>query len=178
MLKIKVEENESGSGNQSAGDQKIFELENEKDNWTIDKVLFDGDIVKLRDNHYHAIWNNKSYNIEVIDSNVADKTFQLLINGQLLKTAAKDQFDLLLESMGMQAKAVQKINNVKAPMPGLIQSVAVAEGDAVSKGDTLLVLVAMKMENVIKSAGDGVVKSLKVTSGEIVEKNQVMLEFQ
>ena len=178
MLKIKVEENELGSGHKPAGDQQIFELEKEKDNWTIDKVLFDGDIVKLRDNHYHAVWNNKSYNIEVIDSNVVDKTFQLLINGQLIKTAAKDQFDLLLESMGMQAKAVQKINNVKAPMPGLIQSVAVAEGDAVSKGDTLLVLVAMKMENVIKSAGDGVVKSLKVTSGEIVEKNQVMLEFQ
>ena len=173
MLKVIVEGNHSGEDQ-----EKVFELEQEKDNWFINKDLFSGDVVRIRENHYHVIWNNQSYNIEVIDSNFADKTFQLLINGQLLKTAAKDQFDLLLESMGMQAKAVQKINNVKAPMPGLIQSVAVAEGDAVSKGDTLLVLVAMKMENVIKSAGDGIVKSLKVTSGEIVEKNQVMLEFQ
>ena len=178
MLKITVDGNESGSGDLPVGNQKISELEKEKDNWTIDKVLFDGDIVKLKENHYHAIWNNKSYNIEVIDSNLSDKTFQLLINGQLLTTTAKDQFDLLLEGMGMQAKAVQKINHVKAPMPGLIQSIAVVEGDTVSKGDMLLVLVAMKMENVIKSAGDGIVKSLKVTAGETVEKNQVMLEFQ
>jgi biotin carboxyl carrier protein len=46
-------------------------------------------------------------------------------------------------------------------MPGLIQSVAVSEGDLIHKGDTLLILVAMKMENVIKSSGSGVIKSLK-----------------
>jgi biotin carboxyl carrier protein len=77
----------------------------------------------------------------------------------------------------MQNGPSQKINNVKAPMPGLIQSIAVAEGDSISKGDNLLVLVAMKMENVIKSSGSGVIKTLKVMSGQIVEKNQVLLEF-
>jgi biotin carboxyl carrier protein len=62
-------------------------------------------------------------------------------------------------------------------MPGLIQSIAVAEGDSIAKGDNLLVLVAMKMENVIKSSGSGIIKTLKVMPGQIVEKNQVLLEF-
>jgi acetyl/propionyl-CoA carboxylase alpha subunit len=90
----------------------------------------------------------------------------------------KDRIDLLLEGMGLHAKVTNKINHLKAPMPGLIHSVAVKEGDKVSKGDILLVLVAMKMENVIKAAGDGTVKSMKIIAGQTVEKNQVMLEFE
>ena len=102
----------------------------------------------------------------------------MLINGQSYNTSVKDQFDLLLEGLGMQATDVKKINNLKAPMPGLIQSIAVEPGQEIQKGDTLLVLVAMKMENIIKSSGDGIVKNLKITPGEIVEKNQVLIEFQ
>lgn len=171
MLKVIVEGNSS--------DQKTtFELEQEKDNWFIDKNQFDGDVVRIDKNRYHVIWKNKSYNVEILDSNSSEKIYQLVINGQHFTTNVKDQFDLLLEGMGMQAKPAQKINHIKAPMPGLIQSIAVGEGDHVSKGDTLLVLVAMKMENVIKSSGDGIIKTLKIKAGETVEKNQVMLEFQ
>ena len=107
-----------------------------------------------------------------------EKTLQLLINGRTYHTHAQDRLALLLQGMGLQAAATQKLNHVKAPMPGLIQSVSVAEGSEISKGDNLLVLVAMKMENVIKSPGSGIVKSLKVTPGQIVEKNQVLLEIQ
>ena len=180
MLKVTVDGNRQEIADSSGLTEKgiVFEVDNEKDNWHINQELFSGDIVKLRENHYHVIWNYKSYNIEVVDSNGSEKTFHLLINGQHIHTSVKDQFDLLLEGMGLQSKAAQKINNVKAPMPGLIQSIAVREGDHVTKGDTLLVLVAMKMENVIKSSGDGIVKTLKVKDGEVVEKNQVMLEFQ
>ena len=173
MLKVTVEESDSGNLVQSS-----FEIEQQKELWSIDKENFEGDIVKISENKFHVIWNNTSYNVEILESNPSAKTFKLLINGKLYSTSVKDQFDLLLEGMGMETKAAKKINNLKAPMPGMIQSIAVAQGDQVQKGDTLLVLVAMKMENIIKSSGDGVVKSLKVVAGEIVEKNQVMLEFE
>ena len=172
MLKVTVER--SGSTKENL----VFDLHQERGNWLINQEKFDGDVVRLSENHYHVIWENKSYNIEILQANYAEKMFQILVNGQIINTTAKGEFDLLLESMGIQAKAVQKINHIKAPMPGLIQSISIAEGETVKKGDTLLVLVAMKMENVIKSPGDGIVKFLKVSAGEIVEKNQVMLEFQ
>jgi acetyl/propionyl-CoA carboxylase alpha subunit len=172
MLKVTVEDN------RSSGDDIVFNLRQEKENWLIDDRKFDGDLLQLSENQYHVIWENKSYNIEIIRADYTEKVFEILINGRMIHTKAKGEFDLLLESMGMQANAVQKINHVKAPMPGLIQSISVVEGDTVKKGDILLVLVAMKMENVIKSPGDGIVKILKVSAGEIVEKNQVMLEFQ
>jgi biotin carboxyl carrier protein len=174
MLKVNV-------GNKPQGEQpeqaSAFEVDQRKEGWFINGKAFEGDIAALGNNRFHVIWNNKSYNIEVLERNPAEKSTHLLINGQHYHTTAKDDLDLLLEKMGMQSGSSQKINNVKAPMPGLIQSIAVTEGDTIAKGDNLLVLVAMKMENVIKSSGSGVIKTLKVMPGQIVEKNQVLLEF-
>jgi biotin carboxyl carrier protein len=174
MLKVNV-------GNKPQGEQpeqaSAFEVDQRKEGWFINGKAFEGDIAALGNNRFHVIWNNKSYNIEVLERNPAEKSTHMLINGQHYHTTAKDDLDLLLEKMGMQSGSSQKINNVKAPMPGLIQSIAVTEGDTIAKGDNLLVLVAMKMENVIKSSGSGVIKTLKVMPGQIVEKNQVLLEF-
>jgi biotin carboxyl carrier protein len=176
MLKITVADSPEPVENSEA--TETFNLRQEKEEWYIGEDLFDGDMVALDKNRFHIIWKNKSFNVEVIAHDAAHKTAHLLINGVHYHTKAKDRLDLLLEGMGLSNGTDQKLNNIKAPMPGLIQSVAVSEGDLIHKGDTLLILVAMKMENVIKSSGSGVIKSLKVSSGEIVEKNQVLLEFQ
>jgi biotin carboxyl carrier protein len=170
MLKVTV-----GNG---SSEESILELQLRKDQWFIGDKAFDGDIVKIRENHFHVIWKNRSFSVELVESGNSGKSYQFLINGDLYHTNARDQLDLLLEGLGMNKSSANKLNHVKAPMPGLIQSVFVQVGDEVGKGDNLLVLVAMKMENVIKAAGSGVVKSLKILPGEIVEKNQVLLEFQ
>jgi biotin carboxyl carrier protein len=77
----------------------------------------------------------------------------------------------------MDATAGKKINELKAPMPGLVLRVTANEGEAVKKGDTLLVLEAMKMENSIKSPGDGMVAKIMVKPGQAVEKNQLLVVF-
>jgi biotin carboxyl carrier protein len=71
-----------------------------------------------------------------------------------------------------------KVNDLKAPMPGLIVDVKVQVGDSVKKGDIILILEAMKMENVLKSTGEGKVKAIKVVPKQNVEKNQVLIEFE
>ena len=62
-------------------------------------------------------------------------------------------------------------------MPGLVLDIRVVEGDAVKKGDPILVLEAMKMENIIKSPTDGIVKKINVKKGVAVEKSQVLIHF-
>jgi biotin carboxyl carrier protein len=62
-------------------------------------------------------------------------------------------------------------------MPGLVLSILVKEGDEVKKGDNLLVLEAMKMENIIKSPADVTIKFIKIKPSDKVEKNQVLIQF-
>jgi biotin carboxyl carrier protein len=67
---------------------------------------------------------------------------------------------------------------LKAPMPGLVLEFRVVPGDKVVEGDALVVLEAMKMENILKSPGEATVKSIEVTKGQAIEKNQVLITFE
>ena len=144
---------------------------------TLDGKPFSWDIVELTDGYFHILHNNKSYKAEVVKADKATKTFTLKINNHIHTTEVKDKFDLLLEKLGMNNSTAGKVNSVKAPMPGLIIDLKVKSGDTVKAGDQLLILEAMKMENILKSPGEGVVKSVKVKKGDTVEKNQVLIEF-
>ena len=63
-------------------------------------------------------------------------------------------------------------------MPGLVLDVKLNVGDSVEKGDSILILEAMKMENVLKSPAEGVVKSIHINKGDAVEKNQLLISFE
>ena len=63
-------------------------------------------------------------------------------------------------------------------MPGLVLEVLVKPGQTVKKGDKILVLEAMKMENIIKSPGEGIVKECLAEVGATVEKNQILINFE
>jgi biotin carboxyl carrier protein len=88
-----------------------------------------------------------------------------------------DQFDELLHQLGMDNLNTAKVSEIKAPMPGLVLRILASEGEEVQKGGNLLVLEAMKMENIIKAPADVIIKSVKVNPGDKVEKNQVMMIF-
>ena len=69
------------------------------------------------------------------------------------------------------------LKTIKAPLPGNIFKINAKEGDTVKKGDTLLIMEAMKMENNILAEFDGVVKSIKVNEGDVVLQNDVLIEL-
>ncbi len=135
------------------------------------------DIAQLSNDRLHLIYKNRSYNAEVVEVDMDAKSFRIKINGKIHQVTIKDKFDLLLERLGMDNPEEAKINNIKAPMPGLILDIHLEEGDQVEKGEVIMVLEAMKMENIIKSPGSGQVKKLHVQQGDSVEKNQVLIEF-
>jgi len=135
------------------------------------------DLVEIKSGCLHIIKDNKSYSAEVVKADYAEKSFVIKVNGAKYTISVKDKFDDLLQSLGMENMNSSKVNEVKAPMPGLVLEVKVNEGATVKKGDAIIVLEAMKMENILKSPTDGLIKKINVKKGAAVEKNQVLLQF-
>ncbi|PJC62892.1 MAG: acetyl-CoA carboxylase biotin carboxyl carrier protein subunit [Flavobacteriales bacterium CG_4_9_14_0_2_um_filter_32_27] len=144
----------------------------------LNNELFSWNVIKIKDHLFHAIKDDKSYNLELLKLNSDEKTVFVKVNGVKFKMQLQNKYDELLHILGMDNLLITKVAELKAPMPGLVLSLLAKEGETVQKGDTLLILEAMKMENAIKSPTDGVIKNISVNTGEAVEKNQLILNFQ
>ncbi len=136
------------------------------------------DVVSFDDRHFHILKDGKSYRAEVLNFDFPAKTASIRVNGEVFQVEIEDHFDLLVKKMGLTAAVHHKINQVKAPMPGLVLSIAVEPGQEVVRGDVLMILEAMKMENVLKSPGEGRVKKILVQKGKPVDKGELLLEFE
>ena len=144
----------------------------------IDGVEYRWDLLALEGNSFHIIKDNQSYRATVVHINHEEKTMLINVNGNDYEISIKDKYDLLLQQMGITSISSAQINNFKAPMPGLIREIIAIVGAEVSKGDILLILEAMKMENALKSPRDGKIKKINITTGNAVEKGQILLEFE
>lgn len=164
-MNVKVNENYS------------FEIEVEQQVLTVDGAALSLDIADLSAGHAHMLFQDRSYKIELVAEDRAEKTSVIKVNGTLYSVAIEDQYDLLLKQLGFDHVKGNKMLEIKAPMPGLVLNVMVEEGQEVNKGDNLLVLEAMKMENIIKSPSSGVVKKIRINKGDKVEKNEILIQF-
>jgi biotin carboxyl carrier protein len=80
--------------------------------------------------------------------------------------------------MNLTSKKINLFRELKAPMPGLVRQILVTEGNSIKKGDALIILEAMKMENILTAPMDGVISGLFVKPGATVEKNQILISFK
>ena len=121
---------------------------------------------------------NKVHTFRCLHIDRGTKEITLLHKGNKHTLKISEPIDEILASMGLQDALTPKIDWVKAPMPGLVLDIKVQPGDTIKKGDTLLILEAMKMENAIKSPIDATVKSVEVAPQQAVDKNAILVHFQ
>lgn len=159
------------------GNREI-KLEDAKEKLFLDGEELNFDLKLTGDRKYHLLMNDRSYEGEVLFFDPATKSLTIRVNNQKIQLQVKDKYDELLKQIGLDNLSKAGSNEVKAPMPGLVLKVLVTEGAEIKKGDNLLVLEAMKMENILKAPTDGIVKTLKVHPGDKVEKNQVLLQLK
>ena len=150
--------------------------------WSGEKMLVNGvevkpDLVKISDTRYHLILGHKSYRINIL-SKTSEKELAVEVNGNKYDLNVKDRYDLLLHDLGMDTALTAKVDFIKAPMPGLVVNILVEEGETVAKDTPLIVLEAMKMENVLKATAPGVVDKIQVKTKDAVEKGQVLISFK
>ncbi len=102
---------------------------------------------------------------------------RLRVGSQTLSLRVESQTLRYLRLIGVDATAQRKAADLKAPMPGLVKAVLVEAGQAVEAGQSLLVLEAMKMENVLKAAAPGTVAEIPAAAGQAVEKGALLVRF-
>jgi biotin carboxyl carrier protein len=99
----------------------------------------------------------------------------VLLRGRLYPITVEDERENRLRSAAGGGVAETGEFHLRAPMPGLVVAIPVAEGQPVQKGQVLLILESMKMQNELKSPRDGTVGRLRVKPGETVEQKQTLL---
>lgn len=142
------------------------------------KDLSSLDTLETSNNEFHALQQNKSYKAKIIRSNFSSKSYQVKVNNNTYNVNILNELDVLIKQMGFVIGTTKHINSIKAPMPGLILEINIEVGQKVKENDNLLILEAMKMENIITSPRDGIIKSISANKGDAVEKNQLLIEFK
>lgn len=136
------------------------------------------DAVSVTKNKFHILHSGQSVLAEIVSTNFTSKKYTVKINNTLYEVSIANALDQLIKEMGFEVGASKQVNAIKAPMPGLILEVSVAEGQEVQENDPLLILEAMKMENSIVSPRSGKIKSVSAIKGAAVEKGQLLIEFE
>ena len=142
------------------------------------RVLIDGeerdvDFLNLGGSLFSLITENKSFEAVIDDD---EGRIDVMMRGRLFEAQVLDERAMLLmQRRGGMASASGEVN---APMPGLIVEVTAALGGEVAKGQTVIILESMKMQNELKSPVDGVVRAIHAEAGQAVDKNELLVEIK
>lgn len=157
--------------------QSVYNVEIEGKTIRINDKSISPDQIKIEKNYFHILYNGKSYHIIVDGHSDNYKKLDLVINGCKTSVNIQDDLDIVLEKTGLDRNNALTLKSLKAPMPGKITKIYIEENQSVAQNDALLILNAMKMENILKAKGEGVVGKLLVEEGENVEKDQELIQF-
>ncbi len=135
-------------------------------------------MIALDEDKYHLIDATRGYSIDIVSMAIDQKRLELRINGKLMNILIQDPLDLIIQSMGYLNEENQVSQNVHAPMPGLVLEILTQEGQFLEKGHPILILEAMKMENLIKMPGPGKIHRIEIAKGETVDKGQLLIEIE
>ncbi len=152
-------------------DGRVFKIDTGKGSISVDGQPVDVSVMHVSGNTYSMLFNGRSHEFTAVSNG-----FNLTISG-IAGTQDVSVFDriALLLKESESASSNRHATAVRAPMPGLVLKIEIAEGQTIRPGEGLLVLEAMKMENEIFSSGYAVVEEIHVREGEAVDKGRLLV---
>ena len=132
---------------------------------------------KISDNIWSLSVNNRLYQIEFdLDT---DGNATIYLDGLAFEANITNETKKLLKQFVKAAGGGNDsgIVPVKSPMPGMVVKIIAEEGQQVAKGDKIIIIEAMKMENALAAQSDGIIKNIKVSEAQAVEKNALLMEI-
>jgi biotin carboxyl carrier protein len=141
----------------------------------IDDIIYNVDVMHTTQGTFSIIHNGHSYNIEL--DNKENKKYTAFTLYRTFDIEVIDAETRYINNRGGSG-FINTENTITSPMPGKVVKILFAEGDAVKKGETVIVISAMKMESEYKSPMDGVINRIGVKEGDTVDSNQVLIEIE
>jgi biotin carboxyl carrier protein len=139
----------------------------------VDDKIFDVDYVSIANQPvFSLLISGKSYEAYVYSG---EEDYQVLLQGRSYSVNVEDERERRLRAAGGGTVSESAEFHLKSPMPGMIVSLPIAEGQPVVKGQVLVILESMKMQNELKSPRDGTLARVKVKPGDSVEQRQPLL---
>ena len=145
---------------------------------SVNGVPVDIEFVKSATNSFKMRMNGVEKDADLVKLDKENKLVIVRIEGKKFAVQIKEPVDLMLDKLGINSKSTKKVNNLKAPMPGLVIKILAEQGKRYKAGDALMILEAMKMENVFKAAADVTIKAIEITERQTVEKGQILMVFE
>jgi biotin carboxyl carrier protein len=143
---------------------------------TVNGEVIDAEMESTLDPTLHSlIMGHHSRDVRIT---AEEDLYTVQVGGDIFEVTVEDERTHRLAGVRGSLSMITGEAVLKAPMPGLIIEVPVAEGVEVSKGDTVVVLESMKMQNEIKAPRDGRVHAVRVAAGDPVELNAIMLTIK
>jgi pyruvate carboxylase subunit B len=142
------------------------------------EITVDGQQIQIVSATAHAFTVRVGERFVRVTAAQTDGALQVLVNGCVSEAMVLSDRDLLLRRYAQGTATLAASREVRAPMPALVVRIEVAPGDTVKKGQGLVVLEAMKMENELRATRDCVVREVCVVPGNTVERNALLLRLE
>jgi biotin carboxyl carrier protein len=136
------------------------------------------DLTNIEENSINVIFNGQSINAKILNRDLFNKEYSLEIGNDIFHVKIKNEIEAFLDKMNIENRKPNQLISLKAPMPGLVLDILVSEGDVVKKGDMVIVLEAMKMENSIKIPDNATICKIYVTKGQSIEKGALLIDLK
>jgi len=159
------------------GNEIALDIAKEGNNFMVlsDNRNIPGNIIRSGDGYISTIIGGKHFGFFISD----DDNETIIHTGfRKLRAQVLDERDKILLAFAVGSEDKSRLADLRAPMPGLVVRIMVANGQQFKRGDGLIVVQAMKMENELKALHDGVVKEVEVVTGQAIEKNQTLMTFE
>jgi biotin carboxyl carrier protein len=135
------------------------------------------DIIDLNEKQAHLILGQRGFQVELVELDRTNKRATMIYNGEIYFVEIQEEVEQLVESLGLNVIKNKAVGEVAAPMPGKVLDIMVKKGQTVEEGTPLIILEAMKMENIIKAEGTGMVTEVYTEKGATVDKGVKLLKI-
>ena len=121
---------------------------------------------------------NRTFQARVWHADYQNKLYKINIDGFLFEIQLEDHLDATIQTLGLSQKLIVHVDAIKAPMPGMVLKILVKEGQQIRMHEKLLILEAMKMENILQSSGEGTIRKILINQGDKVDKGQILIKLE